>query len=109
MYFNTSQSDCWLKKSILILKELKDKDDDGGHYERSPMYNALILEDLLDIYNIINVFDRKILNYDKTIKSLIKKNKKNVVMAIIYVMIQMGRYHSLMIHVSMFQVIFMTC
>ena len=72
------------------------------------MYNALILEDLLDIYNIINVFDRKILNYDKTIKSLIKKYKKCCYGKYLC-HIQMERYHFLMIHVSMFQVIFMTC
>ena len=82
MYFNTYESDYWLKKSILILKkEFKEQIlDDGGHFERSPMYNALILEDLLDIYNIINVFDRKIFNYDKTIKSLIKINIKKMLL-----------------------------
>jgi uncharacterized heparinase superfamily protein len=26
--------------------------DDGGHFERSPMYHALLLEDLLDIFNL---------------------------------------------------------
>ena len=99
-----------VKKSILILKELKEQIlDDGGHYERSPMYNALILEDLLDVYNIINVFDRKILNYDKTIKSLIKKNIKKMLIWQIFMSHPDGKVSFLMIHVLMFRVIFMTC
>lgn len=80
MYFNTNVSRRWLKKAILIFKkEFKEQIlDDGGHYERSPMYNALILEDLLDIYNIINVYDRKILSYDKKLTSLIKTKIKKM-------------------------------
>ena len=30
--------------------------DDGGNYERSPMYHLLFLVDLLDIYNLLNSF-----------------------------------------------------
>ena len=44
------------------------------------MYNALILEDLLDIYNIINVFGKKVLNFDKTIKSFIKIKIKKMLL-----------------------------
>jgi uncharacterized heparinase superfamily protein len=32
--------------------------DDGGHFERSPMYHSLILEDLLDLRNLMHAFDR---------------------------------------------------
>jgi uncharacterized heparinase superfamily protein len=39
----------------IIKKELKVQVlDDGGHFERSPMYHAIFLEDLLDIVNIHN-------------------------------------------------------
>ena len=31
--------------------------EDGGHFERSPMYHAIFLEDLLDIINIHNAFN----------------------------------------------------
>jgi hypothetical protein len=33
---------------------------DGGHYERSPMYHAIALEDLMDLYQISSVFDGRI-------------------------------------------------
>ena len=34
---------------------------DGGNFELSPMYHALMLVDLLDIYNLIKAYDKKIL------------------------------------------------
>ncbi|MBI4061609.1 MAG: alginate lyase family protein [Elusimicrobia bacterium] len=34
---------------------------DGGHFERSPMYHALILEDALDILNLARAYDFKAL------------------------------------------------
>ena len=48
--------------------------DDGGNYERSPMYHLLFLVDLLDIYNLLNSFPEKI-NQEKIIhlQSVIKK------------------------------------
>ncbi len=33
---------------------------DGGHYERSPMYHLLVLEDLLDIVNLCNAYKRQV-------------------------------------------------
>ena len=30
---------------------------DGGHFELSPMYHALVLEDLLDLVNIARRYD----------------------------------------------------
>ena len=42
---------------------------DGGHAEFSPMYHAIILEDLLDIISIINFYDYKL----KKFKYLITK------------------------------------
>ena len=30
---------------------------DGGHFERSPMYHALLLEGLLDLHNVHRTFD----------------------------------------------------
>ena len=48
--------------------------DDGGNYERSPMYHLLFLVDLLDIYNLLNSFSEKI-NQEKIIhlQRVIKK------------------------------------
>ena len=44
----------WLKKGTEILTaELREQIlPDGGHFERSPMYHAMILEDCLDLLNI---------------------------------------------------------
>ena len=30
--------------------------DDGGHYERSPMYHCIALEDLMDVYNLLCLY-----------------------------------------------------
>ncbi|APF20189.1 Heparinase II/III family protein [Caldithrix abyssi DSM 13497] len=47
----------WIKKGLrLVRKELeKQVLADGGHYERSPMYHALVLVDVLDVINLISV------------------------------------------------------
>ncbi|WP_456443804.1 heparinase II/III domain-containing protein [Caldithrix abyssi] len=49
----------WIKKGLrLVRKELAEQVlADGGHYERSPMYHALVLVDVLDLINLI--FARK--------------------------------------------------
>jgi uncharacterized heparinase superfamily protein len=57
LYFDTKESKRWLKKGISILrKQLKEQIlEDGGHFERSPMYHAIILEGILDIYQLLIV------------------------------------------------------
>lgn len=44
----------WLRKGLNILdRELGEQIlADGGHFERSPMYHAIILEDVLDLINL---------------------------------------------------------
>jgi uncharacterized heparinase superfamily protein len=46
--------DRWLRQGLQILeREIPEQVlMDGGHYERSPMYHSLILEDLLDLVNL---------------------------------------------------------
>lgn len=58
LFLKGSEPKKWLSKGKLILKnELSEQIlSDGGHYERSPMYHAIILEDFLDIYNILGCF-----------------------------------------------------
>jgi uncharacterized heparinase superfamily protein len=48
----------WLDKGFAILKtELAEQLlEDGGHFERSPMYHALVLEGLLDLVNVADAF-----------------------------------------------------
>lgn len=46
----------WLKRYCdLLVRELNEQfNDDGGHYERSPMYHAICLEDCMDLYNLLH-------------------------------------------------------
>jgi len=52
----------WLSKGIevLVLQINEQVLDDGGHFERSPMYHAIVLEDLLDVINISFSFPGRI-------------------------------------------------
>ena len=54
-FFEGPEASKWLKKGMKILcLEVKEQIlKDGGHYERSPMYHALALEDMLDLENLI--------------------------------------------------------
>ncbi len=48
------ERDKWLRSGLELLeREIPEQIlSDGGHFERSPMYHALILEDLLDLVNL---------------------------------------------------------
>ena len=54
-FFEGPEADAWLRHARgLIERELAAQIlADGGHYERSPMYHALVLEDLLDACNVL--------------------------------------------------------
>lgn len=54
LYFKGEDSARWRKKGIRLLKnELREQVlGDGGHFERSPMYHAMILEDVIDLINV---------------------------------------------------------
>lgn len=60
--FEGSLANHWLKEGESIyLDELEEQIlDDGGHYERSPMYHSIILEDMLDIFNASNYWQDKL-------------------------------------------------
>jgi uncharacterized heparinase superfamily protein len=50
-FFEGPAADEWLQKgSEILIEQLEEQFlSDGGHYERSPMYHAIMLEDLLDL------------------------------------------------------------
>jgi uncharacterized heparinase superfamily protein len=50
-FFAGAEAETWLKRGLRILaRELPEQIlADGGHFERSPMYQAIIAEDLLDL------------------------------------------------------------
>jgi uncharacterized heparinase superfamily protein len=55
VFFSGPDADRWRERGLEIL--LREADEqilaDGGHYERSPMYHCIVLEDYLDVLNLI--------------------------------------------------------
>ncbi len=72
-YFGGEESDIWLKRGLCILEDEIKKQilSDGGHYERSVMYHAIVLEDLLDIEKMLLNTNRNLIK-DSSIKNLIR-------------------------------------
>ncbi len=62
LYFHGSEADEWYQSGVRILnKELPEQVlADGGNFELSPMYHAIFLEDLLDIINVHQVYEKKL-------------------------------------------------
>ena len=58
LFFEGDEATRWLDKGLRILEnELREQIlADGGHFERSPMYHSIILEDLLDLYNLAHTY-----------------------------------------------------
>lgn len=56
LWFEGAEAQAWLDRGLEILdRELPEQIlADGGQFERSPMYHALALEDLLDLINLIS-------------------------------------------------------
>lgn len=54
LFFEGPEADAWLEKGLtLVAREVEEQVlFDGGHFERSPMYHSLFLEDLLDLLNL---------------------------------------------------------
>lgn len=53
-YFRGREADAWRNRGLSILRRELDEQilADGGHFERSPMYHAILLEDLLDLVQL---------------------------------------------------------
>jgi uncharacterized heparinase superfamily protein len=58
LYFTGEDANEWLRIGWGIVRDELDAEvlDDGGHFERSPMYHSLILEDVLNLLNLSNTF-----------------------------------------------------
>lgn len=54
VFFSGDEADEWRRSGLEILSHELDEQvlADGGHFELSPMYHAIILEDLLDLINL---------------------------------------------------------
>lgn len=55
LYFDGAKADDWAATGLRILRAELDEQilPDGGQFERSPMYHALALEDVLDLLNLV--------------------------------------------------------
>lgn len=62
LFFKGKQADEWFAKGMKILtREIFEQIlPDGGHFERSPMYHSIILEDMLDLINGMRAFGREV-------------------------------------------------
>tara|TARA_B100001093_G_scaffold504044_1_gene559289 strand:+ start:1004 stop:2635 length:1632 start_codon:yes stop_codon:yes gene_type:complete len=60
LFFLSKESEIWLKRGLKIIEnELKEQVlNDGGNFERSPMYHAIFIEDLLDLINISRTYPK---------------------------------------------------
>ena len=58
LFFGGEEGDRWANTGFaLLFRELEEQVcDDGGHYERSPMYHAVVLEQILDALNMWAAF-----------------------------------------------------
>ena len=59
LYFSGEEARTWYDIGLKILtQELREQLlSDGGHFELSPMYHALVLGDLLDLVNVSRAYD----------------------------------------------------
>jgi len=57
-FFEGAEAEAWLNKGLAILREQLAEQvlADGGNFERSPMYHAIVLEDVLDLINLSRCF-----------------------------------------------------
>lgn len=62
LFFEGPEADAWLEKGLRILaREMPEQLlPDGGHFERSTMYQALVLEDMLDLVNATRCFSARL-------------------------------------------------
>jgi uncharacterized heparinase superfamily protein len=57
-YFEGPEAEVWVRRGLtILLQEVREQVlPDGGHFERSTMYHALALEDMLDLRNLTRVY-----------------------------------------------------
>lgn len=60
LFFEGDLAERWLNRGLKILaRQLPEQIlDDGGHFERSPMYHQIVLAGLIDLHNILRVYGR---------------------------------------------------
>jgi len=79
IFFSGEEAKKWQKKGLKIINDELNEQilADGGNFERSPMYHAIFLEDLLDLINIARVYpnaisEMQVSKWIKVTKSMLK-------------------------------------
>lgn len=76
LFFNGPEAESWRRNGLeIILNELDEQIlTDGGHFELSPMYHVLAVEDFLDILNVARVYDcsADVVKIEKVLPSMLE-------------------------------------
>jgi uncharacterized heparinase superfamily protein len=58
LFFDGAEANGWLAKGAAIFSDQLEEQilADGGHFERSPMYHAQVLNDILDVINALQAY-----------------------------------------------------
>ncbi len=58
LFFEGEEAARWRRKgeSLLMRETIEQVLPDGGHFERSPMYHSIVLEDMLDCINVMQTY-----------------------------------------------------
>ncbi|MHB1543524.1 MAG: heparinase II/III family protein [Gammaproteobacteria bacterium] len=61
-FFSGPEAEKWLKTGLMLLERERNEEilADGGHFERSPLYHAILLEDLLDLVQLAGIYPGRI-------------------------------------------------
>jgi uncharacterized heparinase superfamily protein len=62
LFFDGKEAETWLSRGLSLMQaELEEQVlGDGGHFERSPMYHAGFLADLLDTVGVMRTYDHRV-------------------------------------------------
>ena len=73
LFFTGNEADEWLEFGGHLLREqiLEQFLPDGGHFERSPMYHGLALEDVLDVMNLMRAYSARPFSERSNLSSLL--------------------------------------
>lgn len=65
LYFSGQEANVWYRRGEKILETQLEEQvlPDGGHFELSPMYHLIVLEDLLDLAQLMRVYERQVPPY----------------------------------------------
>lgn len=61
-YFSGAEAERWLRTGLVLLqREWREQVlSDGGHFELSPMYHSILLEDVLDLIQLSRIYPREL-------------------------------------------------